>query len=1598
MMRPSPVSHSTQTAANYRANNRAENRPSSGRATKRALNTPFFIGTLLVAVVLGGSSYGLYCYQSSSVADAVWEHANRLAAEASSLEEKGEHAEAVKEWQKAASYYHRFLRVRPNDVNATIAVAEAYDESAKSRERKERAVEHYYNAMAVAPDDRAGALRTRLAELLMEVGQFGQAEREIEKLLQTDPKNPAAMRLKALARFGVYRYGGTASRGNEGPALNVPFEESLQLNPADVRLATTLALFYRGNKDLLDATKRNCTTEELQQQADSVIDRMVTKNPNSAEAFLARYFYRIRCTVAAAQATVQDAQLALKLAGRDDVDDRKNALADATAALQSARRQADADLQSALKYGPDDVGVRMAAARTACLKAERSGAAKEMASAHYDRACAHYEHVIEVDSSATGAYLALGEVHHIQGRKTLAIKKWRDGLENGRKDRPLVLLNLHSRLVDALIDRNELHKTDNAEGLHETSNALAEFRRAVRNSARGMKKTQKLAFQSTLDLLEGRWHVQKGDPLRAIFPLERAANTTANGVQAFRAWSLLGQVRGELQQWDHAAAACERAVELYPKEVASCLAAARACSRAGRTDAAVRYYQMAEGLANTPETRLALALAHYQRQAGLSPEDRQWDAFDNALADARSGAKDGKLNAPWRLTLLEAGYVATRGKQRGDREQAYAKAAELYREAEKEFPDSLPMLHRLVSGYEQLGQPADADRVLAKVATLTDKPAAAFLMKSQLLAQRKQYKQAQEELAKALKVLPETARFAVRLEQAQLYLRQAQPAKAQKVFSDLYAEQTKRYEDLSKKLASLKKNHKPTLDVERDRATARRKLVEVARQAADVALNVGDFKLVGTWDGRLETHEGLDGSAWRYYRALRLLGQSTKIGDRAFNEASSLRDKLRDLRPDWHATHLVDASIAEARGNRREAIDAYEKAIAAGERRVAIERRVIGLLCQMRRFDEADRHLAKLTGGDDDPATLARLEIVIAEGRDAPERAVKAAQRLVTHRPDDPNSRIVLGHVLMNNDRTDEAESEYKLALKAAPKQLEPYAALFDYYRKTRQLDRAREIIEQLGALEVLGESERALQLAPRYLLLGDDEQAEANYRKAVKVAEAAYRKAGKKATKDSKAHARLVSARAKLAFFLTSARNFDEAEQVLRDLLKLEPNHDAARRRLALVLAVRGGDEQWQQAQEMLKQTDPDDMDEEDRRLHAALLENRGGSDNLESSRRMLEGLIADAATPEPRDRLLLARVYEAENKERAARDQLLALAGGDNPQPQHLVAYVDFLLRKDSAREAGSWIDRLEEVTTSTNWPTVSLRARWLRSQDRADEIEKLVEPAVRELLENFAKDEQRQTQLALAVGDLYSQVELDLLAEGWYRRVYAAVPDNYLPLITSLVRQGRMGEAIEVCKEAAESDSTSRPVVVLARALSQGKPTAEDSQLAEPLLAQALKEHPSDISLLLNLANFRIAQQRIVDAIELYREVLKVDANHLMALNNLATLLSEQPGKCREAMEYIDRAIRVAGEQPGFLDTKGMIYLYDRKPEEALKCLETAVNSPDLDPRYFFHLAVAYQRVGNTDKAREALKKAQDDGLARQILTDRDQEMIDKLKETL
>jgi tetratricopeptide (TPR) repeat protein len=254
----------------------------------------------------------------------------------------------------------------------------------------------------------------------------------------------------------------------------------------------------------------------------------------------------------------------------------------------------------------------------------------------------------------------------------------------------------------------------------------------------------------------------------------------------------------------------------------------------------------------------------------------------------------------------------------------------------------------------------------------------------------------------------------------------------------------------------------------------------------------------------------------------------------------------------------------------------------------------------------------------------------------------------------------------------------------------------------------------------------------------------------------------------------------------------------------------------------------------------------------------------------------------------------------------------------------------------------------------------------------------------------------QKAYLLGQAYASLADYKEASTRFRDAYSRSPDLYGPLVAALVSDGKVDQAMQVCREVIASHPGSQPATVLAFALVNHGSASSDCQAAEPILREAINQYPDDPQLLLAVSGVRYLEGRLDDVVELSRRLLKRDSKNVTAMNNLSSILGEQSNHWSEAEEIIDRAIQIDGRTATLLDTKAMILLHSGRAEAAGQCLDEALAQSDRDPRYRFHRALVDQRLHQLERARDHLADARAAGLASSMLSPLERKLLADLEQ--
>ncbi|HUY91125.1 MAG TPA: tetratricopeptide repeat protein [Pirellulales bacterium] len=1450
--------------------NRGVGQPAKqARLRRRVLNIRLLVRSAAATAVMAILAYFWHGFQIDRNATALLDRAAQM--------------EQSENWLGAAQSIHRFLRLRPDDVDAKIRLAEDFDQAAATTRDKTRAVELYATAIGLAPE--RADLRNRHLTLLLESGDYSAALRYADEMLEREPEGAPALRVRALAQLDQLQIRGDVAANEVAKSL----EAAIELNPNDIQLGANLARLYRASLQSGD-------------QGDQVMDRLVERAGDQAAALLARYAYRRQ----------------FGLPGADD----------------------DLDLALAKDVDAKDLDIRLAAA----IRAQEAE--------DWGQSLKYYQDAVRIDKRDRRGYLGLGLAYREQGKIKEALVAWRSGLSNiGGPD--LVML---TQIAAAEIELRQWE-------------AAQKNLKSIERLVEGIFGREQSAWLATIDSLQAEMLIAQDECREAIPLLKKAimlrqagAETKASIAADAKFYAALGQCHARLMQWDQAATSYQKAADLRPSETVYRISAAAAWASAGRLDEASRQYEQAlSGDRGTASAWGAYAQVAFRQQ--LTALEPNWPEFERILAQAQAKTADSNAGPEeiLALKLLDAEFLLHR--------QKFEEAFALLKTVETEFAAAPELAARLIFDYERLGRQNDADRALGEFEKRPENSLRSVYVWADLLTSRKQFDKAERRLSDALAAkLTNEERFGLVYRLAILDLSQGKSDAARKKLEELAG-------------AAPKDRRVPAL-------------------LAEMALARGDLPNAEKWEQRLRDILGEEDALWRYYRAQRLIYQFAKTApddqkarQRLIDEATKLQAEAERLRPNWGAAYLLKAKLAllGRQPDSEAAVRAYIQSIRLGETRLQVYESLISLLYQQNRIAEAATYLNRLRDATELPAELTTMAMAIDVRQGNLARALESARREVEQHPDDATRRLWLGQLLALESPADddaekgkqkeEAEAQIKRAKELSPKDLRTWSALLSFYAGTKQVDAGRKLLAELEQSDTVADSEQAFVLAQGYALLGDRDRAKSLYLDAVK-------------RNTDSVYVQLQAA----GYFLQT--DLDLAKQCVNRVLQLEPNHETARNLSALLRFSEGGtEEELEEVYKLLdRNRDDDALSVSGQRLKALMLVRRGGENSRRRAREVLEALVDVEGTPTDIDRLLLARLYEAQGQTVAAAEQLKALVNRDKPSASHLVAYVDFLLRTEQATEAGYSLDQLAKLEPEgANWRTLTLRARWLKARGEAPKIPPLVQRFLNQTLAN-ANDPAQQATLWLNAGKLYSSLSLEPEAESSYREAVQLEPRTLPALAMWLAQHGKSAEAIRSCIASAKSDLTSQTARTLSSILVIAPLPAELRTDAEAVLSAALERHPEDAQLLFDIATLRLFKGDNGQAIRLLRQTLQFDPKNLQAMNNLAILLAGQPQGHAEAIEYIDRAISLAGMHPELLDSKAWILLCHGEAAAAETLLHDALSIPPGDARHHFHLALACQLQGKLDDARNSLQKARDGKLPVNLLMPDELSRLHSLEQAL
>ncbi len=393
---------------------------------------------------------------------------------------------------------------------------------------------------------------------------------------------------------------------------------------------------------------------------------------------------------------------------------------------------------------------------------------------------------------------------------------------------------------------------------------------------------------------------------------------------------------------------------------------------------------------------------------------------------------------------------------------------------------------------------------------------------------------------------------------------------------------------------------------------------------------------------------------------------------------------------------------------------------------------------------------------------------------------------------------------------------------------------------------------------------------------------------------------------------------------------------------------------------------------------------------MEALFLIRRGGSANRQTARQILNELVV-RADADMNDRMLLAKLEDEEG--RASRPAAVRRPGcAQNPSAEHLAAYADFLLRQGPLEEADVQIRRLEKLSADDPAAWRSAFAGCTRSTATARSAPWSKPPPGCRQKASAASSADKARQ-CMTIGALYELCEQYAAAERWYRRLLEAQPDSF----RTAGDRARQAETGRRCGTSMSRRGEACPVI-------RGRhgplhhaghgPDRRERFPGRPVAGRRGRERRPGPQFLAMLAAVRIVQDRSDEAIALYQRALAAEPQNIRTMNNLATLLGEQPGTAKKRSNSSIGPLTWPVRKAGCWKRKARSCSTTVASTNAIAMLKEAAASAEPDPRCCctWPRPIAW-RAGGIRPARPSTMP-EERNLPQQLLTPADRKLVKEL----
>jgi putative PEP-CTERM system TPR-repeat lipoprotein len=411
-------------------------------------------------------------------------------------------------------------------------------------------------------------------------------------------------------------------------------------------------------------------------------------------------------------------------------------------------------------------------------------------------------------------------------------------------------------------------------------------------------------------------------------------------------------------------------------------------------------------------------------------------------------------------------------------------------------------------------------------------------------------------------------------------------------------------------------------------------------------------------------------------------------------------------------------------------------------------------------------------------------------------------------------------------------------------------------------------------------------------------------------------------------------------------------ARAALDKALAIDPTFAPAVKNMARLDLVEKKPEAAKQRYEKVLEKDKNNVDAMNSLAQLALLQNRQDEATgwFEKASNANPNAVAPAIalgqhylrTSQAPKALSLARKFQTANPTNA---ELLDLMG------QAQVANKDLNGALDT-------YSKLTNVSPKSAMPHMRLAAVHMALQNNAaatDDIKRAVE-----LQPDLVPARMAQIEMSMRAG----RPDEALAGARQLQKTNDKSPVGYATEGDILLAQNKAAQAVPVYEKAFALANSPQ---ILVRTL-QAMGLAGKSKEAQARAAQWMKAHPDDQLVGMYVAETSLARKEYKAAIGVLEPLIKQNPNNAPALNNLAW--AYQQDKDPRALATAEQAFKLAGNNPGVMDTLGWMLVEQGNTSRGLPLLQKASGLAPNATEIRYHLAVGLHKSGDKQGARKEL----------------------------